>query len=482
MIHPHLAFLSSMLVWLLTVLIASAAWLYFRSTGRSIAEAGVSALMITHIAVCLVIQIAVILGRIWPAILTSVAAAGVAATLIWRLRFWAGQTWRIVFDFSRIYPLPVGIAVSAVCFRGMWAAFGPDAGFFLSPAAEIESLASVNIAYLLNSQTTLWIHTYHFLAGILAYVAIGLSTYALSRRHAWPPAALTATLVVLSMPRLANPLLAPVSELITTAAALFVLKALYRAIECLRFDDLLMLVLGLSYTWSIHPMGWILPSILIFLTLLLIHRRHGWVHLAHLVRDRPWLTATASGVAVLMSPAWNHSLGFIGRDSHLIIRYNTDGLSGAGANLLRYVLQVVQANPSAHFWAKPISLWWQGLLEGVYQNAIHLLGGNLGAVARFNLSTGAGFGPLSLILVLPAVGYALIQGPRRLRAVAITIGWYWFLLVLIPAWRPANIQLLTPLMAISGFTVAFFLPPWRFSRTGQFTLNLICLLSLFTAF
>ncbi len=471
-----------MFVWLLTVLIASAAWLYFRSTGRSIAEAGVSALMITHIAVCLAIQTAVILGRIWPAILTSVAAAGVAATLIWRLRFWTGQTWRIVFDFSRIYPLPVGIAVSAVCFRGMWAAFGPDAGFFLSPSTEIESLASVNIASLLNSQTTLWIHTYHFLAGILAYVAIGLSTYALSRRHAWPPAALTATLVVLSMPRLANPLLAPVSELITTAAALFVLKALYRAIECLRFDDLLMLVLGLSYTWSIHPMGWILPSILIFLTLLLIHRRHGWVHLVHLVRDRPWLTVTASGVAVLMSPAWNHSLGFIGRDSHLIIRYNTDGLSGAGANLFRYVLQVVQANPSAHFWAKPISLWWQALLEGVYQNTIHLLGGNLGAVARFNLSTGAGFGPLSLILVLPAVGYALIQGSRRLRAVAITIGWYWFLLVLIPAWRPTNIQLLTPLMAISGFTVAFFLPPWRFSRTGQFMLNLICLLSLFTAF
>ena len=482
MIHPHLLFLSSKLIWLLTVLIASAAWLYFRSSGRSIAEAGVSALIITHIVICLGIQAAVILDRIWPAILTSVAAAGVAATLIWRLRFWAVLTWRITVDFSRLYPLPVGIAVSSVCFRGIWAAFGPDAGLFLSPAAEIEGLVSVNIASLLNSQTTLWIHTYHFLAGIMAYGAIGLSIYALSRRHSWPPAALTATLVVLSMPRLVNPLLAPASELITTAAALFVLMVLYRTIECLRFDDLLMLVLGLSYTWSIHPMGWILPSILIFLTLLLIHRRHGLAHLAHLVRDRPWLTVTASGVAVIMSPAWNHTIGFIGRDSHSIIRYNADGLSGTAANLLRYLLQVVQANPSAHFWVKPMSLWWQGLLEGVYQNTIHMLGGNLGAAARFNLSSGAGFGPLSLILVLPAVGYTLVQGPRRLRAIAISIGWYWFLLALIPAWQPANIQLLTPLMAISGFTVAFFLPPWRFSRTGQLTLNLFCLLSLFTAF
>jgi hypothetical protein len=316
----------------------------------------------------------------------------------------------------------------------------------------------------------------------MAYGSIGFATYALSRRHAWPPAALSATLVVLCMPRLVNPLLASPPELITTAAAMFVLMSLYRIIESLRLDDVLMLVLGLSCTWSPHPMGWMLPSILVFLILLLIHRRHGWVHLSHLVREHLWLTIAVTGVAVMMSPAWHHFTGFIGQSSRPILPYNTEGLSGAADNLLRHVIQVLQINPSAHLRVWPIGLWWQEILEGIYQSIIHMLGGNFGSEAQFNLSTDAGFGPLSLILMLPAVGYSLAQGPRRLRSVAISIGWYWFLLVLIPAWQPPNIQLLTPLMTISGLTVAFFLTPWRFSRTGQFTLNLICLLSLFVAF
>lgn len=451
-LYPHLVLDASRLIWPSTLMIALAAWLCFRNFGRSIAESGASALMVTHVAYCLFIQSPVIYGRVWPAILISVAASGLATALIWHLRFLAVQTWAIIAVFFRNYPLAAGAALLFICFRGMWT--------------------------VLTAGT----HLFPFPAGIMAYGSIGFAAYALSRRHAWPPAALSATLVVLCMPRLVNPLLASPPELITTASALFVLMSLYRTIECLRLDDMLMLVLGLSCTWSPHPMGWMLPSILVFLTLLLIHRRHGWVHLAHLVWDHLWLTLAVTGLAVMMSPAWHRLSGFIGQDSRPILPYNTEGLSGAADNFLRYVIQMAQINPSAQSMAWPINLWWREILEGVYRGIIGMLGGNPEAAVPFSLSHTAGFGPLSLILVLPAVGYAMAQGPRRLRAIAISIGWCWFLLVLIPAWQPANIQLLTPLMAISGLTVAFFLPPWRFSRAGQFTLNLICLLSLFTAF
>lgn len=479
LIPSSLAFSASTLIWPLSALIASAAWLCFRSSGRTLAEAGVSALMITYIAICLCIQTAAILGRVWPAILMSVAAAGAALILIRRFRFLALQSWRDLLDFFPAYPLAIATGAAAICFRGLWAAAEPSAVFFPLPAAEIQSLATLHITSLLGSQTVPFVRAYHFLTGMMAYGAIGLSTYALSRRHAWPPAALTATLAVLSMPRLANPFQAPVSELITTAAALFVLVALYRTVESLRFDDLMMLVLGLSCSGSNHPMGWLLPCILIFLTVLLIHRRHGWLHLASLVREHLLLAAGVSAVAVIMWSIWRHAIGFIGQTDHSIIRYNSDGLSGAVVNLARYVLQGAQANPSAHTsWVRPASLWWQAILEAVYHNTMHLLDGNVAAAARFKLPADAGFGPLSLILVLPAVGYTLFQGPRRLRAVAMSIAWYWFLLALIPAWHPDNIQLLMPLIAISGFTVAYFLPPWRFSRTGHLLLNLICLLSL----
>ncbi|MFZ3047526.1 MAG: hypothetical protein WA151_16575 [Desulfatirhabdiaceae bacterium] len=478
MIHPHLVFPAFKLIWIVSALITSAAWLCFRSSGRSIAEAGASALMITHIAVSIWIQIAVILGRVWPMVLLSAAMAGVAATMIWRFRCYWRSIWHGILDVLRMYSLPSAIAITAICFRAMWAACGPVDGFSLSSEAEMNTLTPAGIAFLFNSQTNLWMHTYHSLTGIMAYSAIGLSTYALSRRHAWPPSALIATMVVLSMPRLAGPVLSSANELIPAAAALFVLLSLYRIIESARIDDLLLLMLGLCCTWSVHPMGWILPSILTVLTVLLIHRRHGWSHLAQLAHDNKWLTVSAGWVAVMMSPVWNRFIGVVGQGSHAIVRYNTDGLSGAAANLVRYVLQAAHVNPVPHAAVRPVSLWWQGVLEMIYQNTIHLLGGNFGAMAKFNLSAGAGFGPLSLILVLPAVGYTLVRGPRRLRAIALAIGWYWFLLALIPAWQPGNIQLLTPLMAISAFSVASFLPPWRFSRTGQIMLNLVCLLSL----
>ncbi len=479
MIHPHL--IASRLIWMFIALILFAAWLCFRSSGRTIAESGASALMITCIAIGIWIQAAIVPGWDWTAMFVPVAAAGLAVALIWRLRHRAIQTWCNVGQFVRSYPFPVATAVVAIGFRGIWAIWGSPPGFPVWPLAEITNPPPDTIAPLLGSQSRLWMQTCHSLAGNMAYGAIGLSTFALSRRHAWAPASLTATLVVLGMPRLAIPLGAD-AELITAAAALFVLMTLYRIIEEPRIDDLLLLIPGLICTWSTHPMGWILPSLMTFLTLLLIGRRHGLVHMTHLVRHHRWRVVSAGGLSVMMLPLWIRSVNFWGQNPHSIIRYNTDGLSGAAANLMRYVLQMAQLSSSARSWIRPISLWWHGLLEGIYQSIAPLLGGNSGAISSFNLSTGTGFGPLSLLLVLPAVGYSMVRGPRRLRAIAISIGWYWFLLVLIPVWQPDSIQLLTPLMAISGFMAAFFLPPWRFSRTGQFLLNLLCLLSLCYSF
>ncbi|MGD9971820.1 MAG: hypothetical protein AB7S77_02040 [Desulfatirhabdiaceae bacterium] len=481
MIHSHLTFFASRLIWLFSVLIVFAACLCFRSSGRTIAESGASALIITCIAISIWIHAAIVPGWDWTAMFVPVAAAGLAVALIWRLRYVAIQIWRSAVQFARSYPFPVAMAVAAIGFRIIWAMSGPAPGFPVSPSAEIIQLSPDTAASLFDSQSLLWMRICHSMAGKMAYGAIGLSTFALSRRHAWAPASLTATLVVLGMPRLANPHGID-SELITAAAALFVLMTLYRIIEDPRIDDLILLIPGLVCTWSTHPMGWILPSLLTFLTLLLIGRRHGLVHMTHLVRHHRWRVVSAGGLAVMMLPLWSRSVNFWGQNPHSIIRYNTDGLSGAAANLMRYVLQVAHLGPSARSWVRPISHWWQGILEGIYQSIAPLLSGNSGAISPFNLSTGIGFGPISLLLVLPAVGYSLVRGPRRLRAIAISIGWYWFLLVLVPVWQPDNIQLLTPLMAISGFMVAFFLPPWRFSRIGQFLLNLLCLLSLCYSF
>ena len=84
--------------------------------------------------------------------------------------------------------------------------------------------------------------------GVLSHMAIGFSTYALARRYAWPPMALTVTLMVLSMPRLVFLGLWPSQELLSSAAVVFALVLIYRLIEQHRPADLRLLLLCLLFS------------------------------------------------------------------------------------------------------------------------------------------------------------------------------------------------------------------------------------------
>ena len=78
-----------------------------------------------------------------------------------------------------------------------------------------------------------------------------------------------------------------------------------------------------------------------------------------------------------------------------------------------------------------------------------------------------GFGPFAVLLVIPAMIYALVRGPRRLKT--LTVAWigYLYLASLVVTWSPGNIATLSPLFAANGFLVAFWLPPWRLRHRGM---------------
>ena len=76
----------------------------------------------------------------------------------------------------------------------------------------------------------------------------------------------------------------------------------------------------------------------------------------------------------------------------------------------------------------------------------------------------AWFGPFAGLLVLPAVGWALRRGPRRLKSLALCLTAYGGLVALIPAWAPGNVRHFTLFFVCAGFTTAFLLPPWRMTR------------------
>jgi hypothetical protein len=322
------------------------------------------------------------------------------------------------------------------------------------------------------------------LFGVMAYLSIGFSTYSLARRYAWPPTAFTVTLIVLSMPRIVLLSTTPGIELLPAALSLFCLLAIYRIVEKPNMRDLVLLILGILFSISGRTMCLAFPSILCLLSIVLLSRRHGIHSWWNLVRAN-WRWVPLMIIPVLVfSQSWLFTQNIIIFGSwlkapepfHFIP--NTDGLHGATANLIRYFLE------SAHF-TLPFDRMWQGmmgfslihLIEGMYALLVAPVLGDSGAAAPYQIfwvpnASLSWFGPFGFILFHPALLYALYKGPRRLKAIALALVGYLYILALIPSWKPGNANLFMHLYVCGGFFIAFFLPPWRFTKTGKFAFQI----------
>jgi len=165
-----------------------------------------------------------------------------------------------------------------------------------------------------------------------------------------------------------------------------------------------------------------------------------------------------------------------GRDGTRILTkmvYNNDGLQGTVANAIRYLLQSIDLTPPVDNllkWAMGFSV--SGLLQRVYETLVAPVFDGSGTAAAFQIAWGADerfswFGPFGFVLILPAVVYAVRRAPRRLKAVAVALLGYFFLVALIPAWRPENVRYFDVFFLCGSVCSAFFLPPWRLSRKGR---------------
>ena len=83
------------------------------------------------------------------------------------------------------------------------------------------------------------------------------------------------------------------------------------------------------------------------------------------------------------------------------------------------------------------------------------------------------FGPFGVFLIVPAVAYALWRGPRRIKAVALAMVVYGYMVALVPAWSPGNARFFTTFFVCGGFCMAFFLPPWRLTTMGKHVLQVL---------
>lgn len=329
------------------------------------------------------------------------------------------------------------------------------------------------------------------LTNIGAYAAIGFATYALARRYAWPPMAITVTLLVCSMHRIVHQSTTAPSELLPAAAALLAILALFRMCEKPHGMDLIMLVITISYSVSGGRLCYLMPAVLCALSLMVLGRRYG-VALWRPFTSRPWVwmsLATAMVVIVFSQVGAicaNLVMGkpWIGESIRNPVVFNSDALLGFAGNLARYLFLSFDL-PAA---ADGFFAWIFGfsLLEGLrafYVWAVAIPLGAKGAAAAFDwtwtpVPEMSWFGPTGFFLVLPSVAVALLRGPRRLKSTALAMVAYWLLIALTIAWQPENVGLMTRFFVCSGFFMAFLLPPWRVGRTGQLVLQVLSILLL----
>jgi hypothetical protein len=343
-------------------------------------------------------------------------------------------------------------------------------------------LNTIVLPYLfLRHQTDLGVG----LIGCMAYMSIGFSTYALSRRYAWPPTAIIVTLIVLSMPRFVLLASTPGFEIVPGAVALFCLLAAYRAIESPNLKDLFYLIWGILF--SIHACSLFLavPAILLPLTAILLFRRHGFNIWWKTVKSHRWQAAAAILPAVIFSQVWLVVWTrivcriWVHNPPTLAVVYNPDGIQGALANIGRYLLQSAHLTQPVdrllyHTTGLSLSRLWEGIHALVVQNVF----GQRGAALPFQITWTTDericwFGPFGFLLVLPAIAYAVSRAPRRLKSIAVAASGYFFLIALVPAWRPENVRFFDFFFVCGGFCTAFFLSPWRVSARGRRVLQFI---------
>ena len=326
--------------------------------------------------------------------------------------------------------------------------------------------------------------------GFMAYLSIGFSAYALSRRYAWPPTAATASIIIISMPRLVYLSTSPGYEIIPVATALFCLLATFRAVESPNILDLYLLGLGILFMLSGSYMNVMSPLVLTPLACILLFRRHGATTWWKLLTTRPYFMLLLLIPAVVFSQIWQLLSGIPATGNNLAplasppVVFNADGIQGALANAIRYTLQSIHFTrpvDSLLNWATGFSL--TGALQQINENLVVPFFGNRGAAAAFHISwlpneKLSWFGPFAFLLILPALGYAAMRAPRRLKTVSIALFGYVFLVSLIPAWHSENASYFNFFFVCGGICIAFFLPPWRLTRSRRRVLVAIsvCLL------
>jgi len=375
--------------------------------------------------------------------------------------------------------------------RVLW--FEQEHGFFVDVASNARQVAwpvgsDILTHYLLRFGTDAGLGLF----SLVAYAALGLAVYAVARNHADAAAARLTALVVVALPEFVLQSTSTKNDLLAATIAACLVALLHRLSTQARAEDLILAALLLLFGWSAKTSfaGIALLFTVAFGWVLLVQRSR--LHWSTGKRLRAGLIAAAVPIGLLHSHLWllwrNEVRfgGWAGPPQFTALHFNHDGWRGALANAVRYGLAQVQLT-------RPVDLVWEKLsgtkLSAGLQQAVDGLlpasWSTLGIRQPFEIAwwlheDTAWFGPLALLIVLPALVFALVRGPTLLRLTALIALGHAGAVCWQLAWMPWNSRFFGIAYALAGCCVVVVARRWSGRWSGRL-LEVAALTSLVAA-
>ncbi len=312
------------------------------------------------------------------------------------------------------------------------------------------------------------------LFSFLAYVSVGLGTYALSRNFASVKISLAATLIIISMPEFCFQATSTKNDIFTAASAVFCLISAYRILEKLDIQDLSFIILGLAFGFSAKStfLAFLVPYTIIFGYLII--KKYGFWEIFKLIHHNWLYFLILTSPALIMSQLWllfNNSVYFsdpMGNKAIKIVTKKDDILEKGLANLVRYLFQNIHLFPVDYIVDGRLGINIDGHLTDLYNAVFKPLFGNkamgyahgrpyLFSVKSIPHEDFSWYGLAGSFIILPAILFSFFKGNSFLKATSLTLICFMLILSFTLYWTPWNNRYVVLFFAASGICVSFFL-------------------------
>jgi hypothetical protein len=331
----------------------------------------------------------------------------------------------------------------------------------------------------------------------LAYISIGLGTYGLARSFASPQVSVATTLIITSLPQFCFQATSTKNDIFTAASAVFCFLTGDRLLKQPNVKNLALMLLGLAYGFSTKTtfVAFLAPFGLGFTAI--AFWQIGWRKLYQIIVHnwRYFLVLTAP--ILIISQSWlflHNTLATKDATGGGTIKIVTNsGNLGGIANLIRYFLQSIHLFPLDYIASGRLGFDLGEKISNFYKQVFYPIFGDISmgtasdGFLTFNTKTlphedFAWYGPLALVIILPAIFWSLWKGNYWLKVQSLSLLGFILIFSYKLIWTPWSNRYVVLFFTASGACVAFFLQqiPHKYQLKvgrGITTIALILLIS-----